>query len=318
MKKAPQDDAPRLGSTGLPNLDTFDYEATGTRNTETSVAAPASTRRLAANPVLTIVEGNDAGRVVRVDRDELVIGRAPECDIVLFDTGVSRKHASVQRRGADIVLSDLGSKNGTFVDGEAVSVRRLSMNDVFHVGPNVRIRLSMLDEAEEKLARQLYDSSMRDALTRTFNRRYFSQRLETEIAFAARHKTDLSVIAFDVDHFKALNDTHGHAAGDEALSEIARAVQGMLRSEDVLARVGGEEFAILLRGVSPGDAVICAERVRAAVERVQLSFEGVPVRVTVSLGVAALSEGREESLVKLADGRLYEAKRAGRNCVRGA
>lgn len=318
MKKAPKHETPSVGSTGLPNLDTFDYEATGTRNTETYAAAPASMRRLAANPVLTIIEGNDAGRVLRVDRDEIVIGRAPECEIVLFDTGVSRKHASVERRDGEIVLRDLGSKNGTFVDGESVSVRRLSMNDVFHVGPNVRIRLAMLDEAEEKLARQLYDSSMRDALTRTFNRRYFSQRLETEIAFATRHKADLSVVAFDVDHFKALNDTHGHAAGDEALQKVARAVQSMLRAEDVLARVGGEEFAILLRGVSPADAMICAERVRAAVERILMSFGGVSVRITVSLGVASLSEGRQESLVKLADERLYAAKHAGRNCVRGA
>lgn len=321
MKQGTPNTAFRAGKSGLPNLDTFDFEHTSTRQTDTSVSAPASTRRMPARPVLTIVEGAEAGNVVAVDREEVLIGRSADCAVVLPDTGVSRRHARVVVRGEELVLEDLSSKNGTFVDGESVTSRRLQIGDVFHVGPNVKIRLSMMDESEERLARQLYDSSMRDALTGVFNRRYFVQRLVTELAFAVRHKTPLTVIMIDLDHFKKVNDTYGHLAGDKLLSAVSAAIGSSLRSEDVLARVGGEEFAILLRGTDHPEGLIVAQRIRRAVEATSVDVSGRQVRITISGGVASASDLREaltyEALLELADRRLYEAKAAGRNAVRG-
>jgi diguanylate cyclase (GGDEF)-like protein len=321
MKYVTPSTAFRSGKSGLPNLDNFDYEHTATRQTDTNVSPHASTRRTPARPVLTIVEGADAGRVVPIEKTEVIIGRGADCGVVLPDTGVSRRHARVVVREHDFLLEDLQSKNGTFVDGATVTSRSLAVGDVFHVGPNVKIRLSMMDQSEERLARQLYDSSMRDALTGVFNRRYYVQRLVVEVAYAARHRTALSVVMVDLDHFKKVNDTFGHIAGDRLLQAVARAVASSLRSEDVLARVGGEEFALLLRATDQREAKIVAERVRAAVAATSVAIGQQTVSTTVSGGVASTSdiEGppTHEALLALADDRLYAAKAAGRNVVRG-
>jgi diguanylate cyclase (GGDEF)-like protein len=219
------------------------------------------------------------------------------------------------------MLEDLNSKNGTFIDGRSVRLEKLEIGDVFFIGPSVKIRLAMMESSEERLAHQLYDSSMRDALTNTFNRRYFVQRLSTEVAFAARHATPISVAILDLDHFKKVNDTYGHPAGDGLLQSVARTIVRTLRSEDVLARVGGEEMAVILRGTAMHDAMIVAERIRRAVASTTIEVEGAVVRATVSIGVASFNElkgnGTHEGLIALADERLYSAKSAGRNTVRG-
>lgn len=320
MKIRTPQEAPPTGQSGLPNLDNFDYEATGTHRTDTQMMTPASTRRKPARAVLTIVEGADAGRMVACDK-EIVIGRASDCALVLPDPGVSRHHARVVTRGDRLVLEDLESKNGTFVDGRSVQTHELEMNDVFFIGPSVKIRLSVMEASEERLAHQLYDSSMRDALTSAFNRRYFVQRLSSEVAFAVRHSAPISVLVLDLDHFKKINDTYGHPAGDRLLQAVTRAVMKSLRSEDVLARVGGEELAVLLRGTAMREAMIVAERIRTSVAETSILAEGEEVKATVSIGVAAAAEleGKctHDALVALADSRLYEAKNAGRNTVRG-
>lgn len=265
--------------------------------------------------MLTVVAGADAGRVVALDRDELVVGRAPICHLVLPDDGISRRHAIVRRRGSSYVLEDLGSKNGTFIEGEPIVVREIAPDASFQLGPHVIIRLSMMTQAEARLAHQLYESSMRDPLTQCFNRRYLFERIRAELAYAERHRSAVSLVVFDFDHFKRLNDTHGHAAGDDVLRFGARRVLAALRTEDVLSRIGGEEFAILLRGIAHPDAILCAERVRRAVE----SGTGT-VPATISLGVATtddLAVPTPEELFEVADRRLYEAKHAGRNQVRG-
>jgi two-component system, cell cycle response regulator len=308
--------AEAFGDSGLPNLDNFDYEATSTRQTETSAVAPASSRR-ASRAMLAVVAGADAGRVIPFDGKEVVIGRATNCELLLPDPGVSRRHARVVRRGSAVFLEDLRSKNGTFVDGAEVTRRELQPEDMFQVGPNVVIRLTMMTDIEAHLARQLYESSVRDPLTHVFNRRYFFERLRSELAYAERHKGEVSVIAIDFDHFKQLNDTFGHAAGDAALRDGAKRILLTLRSEDVLARVGGEEFAIVLRAITHGDALVCAERVRRAVE---LGSGSCPI--TISAGVATTDDLESEhfnaeALYEIADRRLYRAKSAGRNRVSG-
>jgi two-component system, cell cycle response regulator len=155
-----------------------------------------------------------------------------------------------------------------------------------------------------------------DPLTGLFNRRRFSDVLRREFAVTKRYKNTLTCVMLDLDHFKLINDQHGHDAGDLVLKEVAQRLSGTLREVDVPARMGGEEFAILLPHTSKTDAQIVAERVRALVHDIEFEFAKSTVRVTASLGVAGnVDAERPEDMVKAADLALYEAKRQGRDRV---
>ncbi len=177
-----------------------------------------------------------------------------------------------------------------------------------------RIMLTLTDITElEYEKRDLIDLATVDPLTRAFNRRKLSEILADETSRARRYGTPLSVILFDIDHFKRVNDTYGHDAGDAVLVEMARLVMGLLRENDRLARWGGEEFLVVAPGVGIEGGAELAERLRAAVAATE--FPGVP-GVTASFGVAQYRPGEpRESLVKRADAALYRAKEGGRNRV---
>lgn len=320
-KRAPSAVPVEIGESGLPNLAVDPlYEATTTRQTETNASAPISART-SAGPTLMVIAGADAGRVVRVTGHEVLIGRTSSCALVLPDPGVSRTHARLVLESSSYVVEDLGSKNGTFIDSTRIKKQSIAYGQTIQIGPHVLIRFDMLSAVEESLSRQLYESSMRDPLTKTYNRRHLVERLLAEIAFAMRHGTELSVVMFDFDHFKRVNDTHGHAGGDAVLQHGTQRVSSALRIEDVLARIGGEEFAFALRGIGAANAVACAERVRAAISASPILHDGIPISATASFGVATLAECEKpvtpDQLLLLADRRLYEAKRRGRNRVVG-
>jgi diguanylate cyclase (GGDEF)-like protein len=270
--------------------------------------------------ILTVLTGVNAGQVFAVERDETIIGRSREAHVRVDDVGISRKHTRIARtQDGRFYVEDLGSTNGTFVAARRVDRLELRPGDRVQVGPNVLLRFSIIDATEEELARQLFEASTRDALTRVYNRKYFIERLTSELAYATRHKTNLAVVLFDLDHFKAMNDTYGHLAGDVVLRVVASAVQKTIRLEDVLARYGGEEFAILVRGIEHEKVAIFAERVRRAVETLEIPYEGKKLRATISAGIASLSQlsalPNGEGLLLLADERLYRAKDMGRNRV---
>ena len=188
------------------------------------------------------------------------------------------------------------------------------------LGTNVVLKFTWADALEEEVQQRLYDNAVRDALTHTWNRRYFNERLAQEFSFAHRHQRPLSLLVIDLDHFKQVNDRFGHAAGDQVLRAIAARVQTDLRDEDVLARFGGEEFTVLLRDCLLVDAMAVAERIRRRVASTPVPFEGRPVPVTISVGVACTAEEQMDSSQRLfsrADQRLYKAKREGRNRVVG-
>lgn len=178
--------------------------------------------------------------------------------------------------------------------------------------------LGLLAEVEAARA-ALREVAVRDGLTGLYNRRFFAARLEAEIQRTRRHPAPLSValVLVDVDHFKRINDTRGHAVGDEVLHRVAQALQAQVRPYDIAARFGGEEFVLMLPGSSAGEGAAVAERVRQAVEALQLPClgEGAPPQVTVSLGVAALQAAPDDAdaLLRRADAALYQAKRDGRN-----
>jgi diguanylate cyclase (GGDEF)-like protein len=179
-------------------------------------------------------------------------------------------------------------------------------------------RYTITDESQEALLQQLYDASVTDALTGAHNREHLDTQLRSELSFARRHKADVSLAFFDVDHFKKVNDTYGHQGGDAVLVSLANAIRGMIRNEDVFARYGGEEFALILRGIDGNGAAIVGERLRERVEAMRVNFEGRVLTVTVSVGCASFAELDEktpEALVSTADKRLYAAKHAGRNRV---
>jgi diguanylate cyclase (GGDEF)-like protein len=189
---------------------------------------------------------------------------------------------------------------------------------VIQLGPRVVFRYSVTDSGEERILRQLYESSVKDSLTGAFNREYFGERLKAEVAYAKRHGLSLSLVMMDLDHFKNVNDTHGHPAGDAVLAASVGAIARSLRGEDVLARYGGEEFVVILRGIPLSGAEGVGERLRGTVEKTKIQHEGTIIECTVSVGCASLrctESLTAEALVAIADRRLYLAKRSGRNRV---
>ncbi|KKO45153.1 hypothetical protein WG68_12045 [Arsukibacterium ikkense] len=153
-----------------------------------------------------------------------------------------------------------------------------------------------------------------DFLTRLFNRRYFNQAVSKHLA-NRRQQGEYSLIVFDIDLFKQINDQYGHAAGDKVLSAIAQCCQAQIRQQDILARIGGEEFALFLPGCGLTDAKEIAEQCRRSLEQLVIPFEDQSIQITASFGVAASSNADFDSLLKQADDALYKAKTGGRNRI---
>lgn len=183
----------------------------------------------------------------------------------------------------------------------------------------VHLKLKMLqDELREKNAR-LEQLSNTDGLTGIMNRRHFMEIFELEYLRAERYRTALSYVMIDLDHFKQINDVHGHQVGDNALIIVSKILREGLRKHDVVARYGGEEFALLLPETDLAGARVVAERYRSLIEKAEVPVEnGTTLGITASLGLAAYPHdavSRMDDLIRIADDALYEAKRRGRNRV---
>jgi len=268
--------------------------------------------------VLVRMDSSSVGQVFTLDGPECSLGRHTQSTIVLTDDGVSRRHARIVRSGESYVLEDLGSANGTFVRSQKVDRHTLVDGDVFQLGPSVMFRYTYTDASQERMLHTLYEASVRDALTGTYNREHFEERLKVEVAYAKRHGTVVSLVLFDLDHFKRVNDTYGHPAGDATLVFVAENVTRGLRTEDVFARYGGEEFAVILRGIDLEGAHAVGERVRHLVSERPVIFEGIAIPVTMSVGCSTLADCPDPTttaLIAIADRRLYAAKHGGRNRV---
>jgi diguanylate cyclase (GGDEF)-like protein len=254
----------------------------------------------------------------RIERLPFVLGRAADCDLRLEDPALSRRHCRIREGTEGLLIEDLGSRNGTFVDGRAVGVLTdlAEGTHIICLGGATLVKLSRQDPAEHKAVRELYECSILDPLTGIHNRRYLERRLGQEHAYASRHRTALSLLLIDVDHFKQVNDLRGHRAGDAALKHLAALLASSLRREDLAARYGGEEFAILARAIAADGAGRLAERVRRQVEDTPLVFEANTISLTVSIGVATEDPPSPRgygTLLDAADQALYRAKTNGRN-----
>jgi two-component system, cell cycle response regulator len=259
------------------------------------------------------------GKRFVLDTEVTRIGRGSENQIVLDGDSVSRRHAHVEQRGSVWWAVDDGSTNGTFVNDEQIPQEMsLSNGDRIKVGPTIFKYLAG-EDVEAQYHEEIYRMSIIDGLTGAYNKRYLLESLEKEIMRARRHERALSFVMFDIDHFKKINDFHGHLAGDHVLKEIARIVQSRIRRDETFARYGGEEFAIVLPETPLDGSRQLAEGLRARIEASEFVFQSEKISVTISVGLAILSEAERTSidLIKAADTRLYEAKNGGRNRVIG-
>ncbi len=267
---------------------------------------------------LMVISGSSAGKMFKVDEaQELVIGRAKECEICLPEEGISRAHAKVERDTAgNVFIIDLDSTNGTYFNGSRISRHILRDGDKIQVGSTTILKFSYQDTLEESFHQNQYEQAIRDGLTGCYNKRHFKSKFVEEFAYALRHNESMSLILLDIDHFKHVNDTYGHPAGDMVLREMAKVIQTTLREEDTFARYGGEEFAIILRAQNDPRAYVAAERIRRAVETFKFIWEGTRIPVTISLGIATVTRGNfnaPQEMLQQADEFLYKSKRGGRN-----
>ncbi len=261
--------------------------------------------------------GPALGARIALDGAQLMIGRGPENDIVLEGDSVSRRHARIEQRAGAWWITDVGSTNGTYVNHEAVRQHPLANGDLVKVGDTIFKYLTGSD-VESKYHEEIYRMTIVDGLTQMYNKRYLSEVLEREVGRAVRYGRPLSAIMLDIDHFKEINDTFGHLAGDTVLKELAALVHARVRREEIVARYGGEEFAILLPETELPGAVDLAEQIRAKIAAHPFEFEGARIHVTVSGGVSMLDGAAKEdgvAFLKRADDNLYKAKRGGRNRV---
>ena len=267
---------------------------------------------------LIVIAGTNVGEMHKIDRNLTILGRSIDSTIRLTDDGISRHHCRIRVEGDQLVVEDLASRNGTFCNGERLSHHALQDGDKLQLGKTTILKFSYHDHLEESFQKQMLESALRDGLTGAYNKRYFMDRLDSEIKFSLRHKVNLALMLMDLDKFKDVNDTYGHLAGDKVLTIFAKAMHKSIRNEDVLARYGGEEFAIITRSISRGDVHRFAERLCRETSELIVESEGVRIPITVSIGVATVPEDRAntpEELIKRADDMLYEAKRQGRNRV---
>lgn len=257
------------------------------------------------------------GKRFVLDQSPTRVGRGTDNHVVLDGDSVSRRHAQFEQKAASWLVSDLGSTNGTYCNDEQVTrPTRLVNGDRVKVGATIFKFLSGAD-VEAQYHEEIYRLTIIDGLTQIHNKRYLFEALERELIRGRRHGRQLAVLMFDIDHFKRINDSHGHAVGDEVLRSVAARCSEVIRDVDVLGRYGGEEFAVLLPETPLQGAVETAERLRAAIGDRGISTSVGDVAVTISAGAAELSPETVDvhALLDRADAAMLFAKRLGRNRV---
>lgn len=256
---------------------------------------------------LVVLSGLRFGALVRVPASA-VLGRE-QCDLTFPDGDVSRRHARITCDGERCRIEDLGSANGTWVNGQRlVAPHTLAEGDRIHLGPSTLLRFALHDGLEEAFQQRLGNATLRDPVSGAYNLRYFLQRLAGELSHAHRHQRPLAVVVLDVDRLGELNACQGHGAGDALLYRVATHLERAIRSEDVLARVGADEFAILCRDTPCDGARALADRLRLSAARA--------LRITLCAGIAAfpvVQTRSPERFLRAADAALFLARRLGPN-----
>ncbi|MBU8894252.1 GGDEF domain-containing protein [Corallococcus sp. H22C18031201] len=268
---------------------------------------------------LVQIHGPELGKKYVLEDAEFTIGRDQQNNIVVELDNVSRRHARILGRGGRMFVEDLGSTNGTYLnDQEVLQAHPLRSGDLIKVGGSI-FKFLDGDNIETQYHETIYTLTIADGLTGINNKRYFLEYLEREMGRSHRYQRTLSLMMFDIDHFKRINDVHGHLAGDYVLREMAQSIKRLVRREQCFARYGGEEFAVVMPEDGPDKARLFAEKIRRLVEEKVFIFEDKEIPVTISIGIAEMSGDMNEPtpFIKVADTNLYKAKKSGRNRVVG-
>ena len=290
---------------------------------ETRVTKISSIKELAtpveAECCIVQIHGPELGKKYALQETEFTIGREEGNHIVVDLDNVSRRHAMIIRKQGRMLVKDLGSTNGTYLnDQEVTQETALRSGDLIKVGGSI-FKFLTGDNVELQYHETIYTLTIVDGLTGVNNKRYFLEYLEREMGRCHRYGRPLTLMMFDIDFFKKINDVHGHLAGDYVLRELAQSIKRMVRKEQCFARYGGEEFALVVPEDGPEKARIFAEKIRRSIEEKQFTFEAQDIPVTLSLGVADMAVDMVDPLqfIKVADANLYKAKKTGRNRVVG-
>ena len=271
----------------------------------------------AYDPYLIQISGRETGQMYCLANQTLRIGRDPTCQIILDDPHVSRFHAEIfSRSNSEVIIQDLGSTNGIQVNGTKTLKHTLLDGDKIRIGTRHYFKFCYQDAVDQSYQQQLFHAANIDGLTQLYNKKYFIDAFSKEFSFSRRNHQALSLLMIDVDHFKNINDTHGHMAGDLVLKRIGQYCLQNLRLENIACRYGGEEFAIILRNVSAEVAETVAERIRKGIEKEKIQFRNTVLTVTISLGIATFANDNFETIedmIQQADSFLYQAKQNGRN-----
>jgi len=265
---------------------------------------------------VVVIHGEGLGRRADIDAAPVRVGRSQEADLHIPHNSVSRLHCEIWRDGDTCRVRDLGATNPTRVNDVPVTEAVLVDGDHLTLGESI-LKFISHSSVEARYHEEIYQLATHDALTEMYNRRHFIETVEREIARAMRHQRALAMCIIDVDLFKPINDRYGHISGDHVLKQIASLVRRHVRNDDAAARIGGEEFAVLLPECGAGAAYGFAERLREAVEAVVFRPGGEAQRITVSIGIATLTPERDtcSRMMAAADAALYRAKSEGRNRV---
>lgn len=313
------------GNNGSPNGSDPDELHPGTAEpvstTETAVTrvtAPLRRSPEVREACLVVMYGDDLGRRIPLGPKPVIIGRSTQVDVQIDQESVSRNHCRIWLDDQQYFIEDMGSTNGTYVNDQVTKgPTELRDGDQMKVGRTI-LKFIIGGNIEAQYHEEIYRLMTVDGLTQVHNKRYFDEMLEREVSRAGRYEKVFSVVLFDIDHFKPINDNYGHLAGDAILRQLGTVVRRAVRRDDVVARVGGEEFALLLPELDTEAAASVADKLRQSVEQATFEFEDVTIPVNISLGVAQWNEERHQDaagVLRAADEKLYEAKRTGRNKV---
>ena len=285
--------------------------------TQRTLLSPGPLRPKQRSACVVVIHGEGLGRRADIEDAPVLVGRSQEADLVIAHKSVSREHCRIWREDGGYRIRDLGATNATRLnDARLEGEAALADGDQVTVGESI-LKFISQDSVEASYHDEIYQLAIHDALTELYNRRHFVEMADKEIARAMRHVRPLSLCIVDVDLFKPINDRYGHISGDEVLRQIAGLLRRHARSDDLAARIGGEEFALLLPECDADAAQAFAERLRETVADAAFAPGGEPQRITVSIGIATLAPGRDTrpALMAAADAALYRAKSQGRNRV---
>ena len=288
------------------------------RDRTTQITIVKAEDGLRAAACVVVIAGERLGRRVDIDRRKIVVGRSEDADLCIPHSSVSRRHCEFWKDGDTYRVRDLHATNPTRVNDIAVEESVLEDGDHIAIGECL-LKFISPTSVEARYHAEMQQQATTDAHTELPNRRHFVETVDKEITRSLRLGLPLAMCIVDIDHFKKINDQFGHIAGDDALRQMALILRGFVRSGDIAARIGGEEFAVVLPETTAEDAAATfAETLREAIAQATFTLHGEVRKITVSVGIAGMCPGREtrSTLMHAADAALYRAKDEGRNCVR--